>query len=179
MTRQVGTVTKWLNHRGIGFITPEGESTEIGKDLLVHYSNIKQDNNGGDTFKSLADGSTVEYDTAVDPKNPNKVIAVNVTSIGGGDCERRNGRGGPRNVANGANREGFYLVVGNLKEGTSWRELKDLFRSCGDVDFVTVKKDGDGVVRFNKEEDANHALETLHGYSFNGQDIEVRYQMKD
>ena len=34
MGRHKGTVAKWLNHKGIGFITPEGQEPEevrIGK----------------------------------------------------------------------------------------------------------------------------------------------------
>lgn len=54
--KQTGTVAKWLNHKGIGFITPEGE--EEGKnDILVHYEQIKQETEDG--FKSLQQGSKV------------------------------------------------------------------------------------------------------------------------
>ncbi|KAG7341435.1 cold-shock DNA-binding domain protein [Nitzschia inconspicua] len=85
--RQTGTVAKWLNHRGIGFITPDGQTSEVGKDLLVHYSHIKQ---GSETaYVSLREGSKVEFETAEDPKNRNKLIAVKVTAVGGGDCERK------------------------------------------------------------------------------------------
>ncbi|KAG7358346.1 cold-shock DNA-binding domain protein [Nitzschia inconspicua] len=85
--RQTGTVAKWLNHRGIGFITPDGQTSEVGKDLLVHYSHIKQ---GSETaYVSLREGSKVEFETAEDPKNLNKLIAVKVTAVGGGDCERK------------------------------------------------------------------------------------------
>jgi len=85
--RLTGTVAKWLNHRGIGFITPEGQASEIGQDLLVHYSNVKQTTDDG--FKSLREGSKVEFEMAPDPKHADKKIAVNVTGIGGVDCERK------------------------------------------------------------------------------------------
>jgi len=56
-----GTV-KWFNEaKGYGFITPEGG----GKDLFVHFSAI-----AGDGFKTLAEGSTVEYDAAEGAKGP-------------------------------------------------------------------------------------------------------------
>jgi hypothetical protein len=42
MTRQTGTVAKWLNHKGIGFITPEGE-TEGENDVLVHFQKVSGD----------------------------------------------------------------------------------------------------------------------------------------
>jgi cold shock protein len=85
--RQLGTVTKWLNHRGIGFITPDGQESKVGEDVLVHYSHIQQ---GTETaYKTLLEGSKVEFETAQDPKNSHKLIAVKVTAIGGGDCERK------------------------------------------------------------------------------------------
>ena len=128
--RQTGTVTKWLNRRGIGFITPDGQNSEIGNDLLVHFSNIKQEPNDG--FKSLAEGSKVEYETTEDPKNPNKLIAINVTGVGGGNCDkyvhRRQSRGqygAARDAA--AAVPGASLFVGNVNERTTWQELKDHF----------------------------------------------------
>jgi cold shock CspA family protein len=45
-----GTVAKWVNHKGIGFITP-GDHSE---DILVHHSAIKQ--NSDDGFVSLKEG---------------------------------------------------------------------------------------------------------------------------
>ena len=48
-----GTV-KWFNDsKGYGFITPD----EGSKDLFVHFSNI-----AGDGFKSLSEGSRVEFE---------------------------------------------------------------------------------------------------------------------
>lgn len=87
MARSKGTVAKWLNHKGIGFITPAGEEADTGKDLLVHFSEIKQETDDG--FKSLNMGAEVEYDVKEDPKNPEKQVAVNVTGLDGEDCEAR------------------------------------------------------------------------------------------
>ena len=56
MARLTGTVAKWLNHKGIGFITPEGE-TEGENDILVHYQQIKQSSEDG--FISLVEHSGV------------------------------------------------------------------------------------------------------------------------
>jgi len=84
--RQTGTVAKWLNHKGIGFITPEG--CEEGKeDILVHFSQLKQES--GDGFKSLEQGSIVEYTLTEDPKNSEKKIATDVTGKDGADCTAR------------------------------------------------------------------------------------------
>ena len=65
-----GTV-KWFNaSKGFGFITPEGG----GKDLFVHYSEIKTD--GG--FATLEDGQAVEYEVGQGQKGPcaNNVVPV-------------------------------------------------------------------------------------------------------
>jgi len=88
--KQTGTVAKWLNHKGIGFITPEGKGE--GEDVLVHYEQIKQESEDG--FKSLAEGSKVEYELKPDPKDPAKSVAVNVTGEDGADCEaKKKGKG--------------------------------------------------------------------------------------
>jgi len=86
--RKTGVVAKWLNHKGIGFITPEGAE----EDVLVHFEQIKQ--NTEDGFKSLAQGSKVEFELQQDPKNSEKFVAVNVTGENGEDCEpKKKGQG--------------------------------------------------------------------------------------
>ncbi|CAD7958374.1 unnamed protein product [Amoebophrya sp. A25] len=85
-TRSTGTVAKWLNHKGIGFITPDGNQ-EGDPDVLVHYQQIKQESEDG--FKSLQQGSQVEFELEDDPKDGAKKVAVKVTAVGGGDCEAK------------------------------------------------------------------------------------------
>ena len=56
-----GTV-KWFNDaKGYGFIAPD----EGSKDLFVHFSNI-----AGEGFKSLSEGSRVEYEAREGTKGP-------------------------------------------------------------------------------------------------------------
>jgi cold shock CspA family protein len=50
-----GTVAKWLNHKGIGFIRPE----DFSEDILVHHSAIKQESDDG--FKSLNYGEQILF----------------------------------------------------------------------------------------------------------------------
>ena len=64
--RSTGTV-KWFNDaKGYGFIT-----TERGEDVFVHFSAIQAQG-----FRSLAEGSTVEFDLVQGPKG---LQAANVT----------------------------------------------------------------------------------------------------
>ena len=79
---------------------------------------------------------------------------------------------------------GCQLYVGNLSWDTGWRELKDHFRKCGDVDRTEVAEDrggrkrGFGFVRFHTANDAQNAIDTLNGVEFMGRDLEVRLDNK-
>lgn len=177
--RQRGIVAKWLNHRGIGFVTPEGQDAEVGKDFLVHYSNIKQE--PADGFKSLAEGTEVEFETTEDPKNPSKLIAINVTGIGGTNCESFKGRKNRSKAAEDGEPlvPGTQLFIGNLAADCHWKDLKDHFKTCGEVKRADVfKKGGMGTVRFANLEDATKAIDTLNGTLFQESTIEVRVDKK-
>ncbi|HEY3397770.1 MAG TPA: cold shock domain-containing protein [Armatimonadota bacterium] len=61
---------KWFNDaKGYGFI-----EREDGEDVFVHYSSIS-----GDGYRSLNEGSTVEFDIESDSKGP-RAANVIVTS---------------------------------------------------------------------------------------------------
>ncbi|MDD2269271.1 MAG: cold-shock protein [Eubacteriales bacterium] len=65
-----GTV-KWFNkEKGYGFISNDNG----GEDVFVHFSSINIDG-----YKLLTEGQKVTFDTEVDPRNQNKLRAVNVT----------------------------------------------------------------------------------------------------
>ena len=66
--RNTGTV-KWFNDaKGYGFITMEG-----GEEVFVHFSAIQAQG-----FRSLAEGSAVEFDLVQGPKG---LQATNVTPV--------------------------------------------------------------------------------------------------
>lgn len=64
-----GTVKWFNNQKGYGFISDEG-----GDDVFVHFSDLNMDG-----FKTLNEGSSVEYDLTAGAKGPQ---AVNVTVVG-------------------------------------------------------------------------------------------------
>ncbi|MDL2325158.1 cold-shock protein [Ruminococcaceae bacterium OttesenSCG-928-A16] len=67
-----GTV-KWFNEsKGYGFISND----EGGEDVFVHFSSIMTDG-----FKTLAEGQHVTYDVEQDPKNADKLRAINVQPV--------------------------------------------------------------------------------------------------
>ncbi|MGN1413445.1 MAG: cold-shock protein [Anaerovoracaceae bacterium] len=67
-----GTV-KWFNaEKGYGFITDEAN----GNDLFVHFSAINAEG-----YKTLSEGQNVSFDVEQDPKNADKLRAVNVTVL--------------------------------------------------------------------------------------------------
>ncbi len=67
-----GTV-KWFNAvKGFGFVAND----EGGDDIFVHFSAINVEG-----FKTLNEGQKVTFDTEPDPKNSDKLRAVNVTPV--------------------------------------------------------------------------------------------------
>lgn len=64
-----GTV-KWFNsEKGYGFISNDAG----GDDVFVHFSSIQTDG-----YKTLEEGQKVTFETEQDPKDSNKLRAVNV-----------------------------------------------------------------------------------------------------
>ena len=64
-----GTV-KWFNEtKGFGFISNDDGSG----DVFVHFSAIQ-----GNGFRTLSEGQKVSFETEKDPKDSNKLRAVNV-----------------------------------------------------------------------------------------------------
>ncbi len=67
-----GTV-KWFNaEKGYGFIAND----EGGDDIFVHFSAIQTEG-----YKTLKEGQKVSFDTEPDPKNSEKMRAINVKPL--------------------------------------------------------------------------------------------------
>ena len=67
-----GTV-KWFNPaKGFGFI----ENDNGGSDVFVHFSAIVAEG-----FKTLSEGQKVTFETEADPKDPEKLRAIDVRVV--------------------------------------------------------------------------------------------------
>lgn len=99
------------------------------------------------------------------------------------DREQGGSGGGGRRGGHGS-AAGTQLFVGNLSFDTTWRELKDHFRQCGDVERAEVmegpdgRRKGFGTVKFYRQKDANNAIRRLNGTELQGRDLEVRLDLK-
>ncbi|CBN75775.1 conserved unknown protein [Ectocarpus siliculosus] len=103
---------------------------------------------------------------------------------GGGRGEMANGGGGRGGGGGGENLAGRQLYVGNLSFETTWADLKDHFRTAGEVERADVMMDGSrrskgwGTVRFRTQEEAQSAIQELNGTELGSRQIEVREDSK-
>ena len=76
----IGSVTRWFNRKGFGFINVVNlDSEHCGNDIFVHLSGINVKNDG---YKCLYPGEYVSFD--LDTNNEGKPVCVNVTGVMGG-----------------------------------------------------------------------------------------------
>ena len=104
----------------------------------------------------------------------------------GGRGGHRGGRGGDRGHGGGGGggQSGTQLFINNLSYETTWQDIKDHFRQCGEVERAEVMTNSDGrskgfgTVRFFKEADAAAAIQRLNGEELQGRTLEVRLDSK-
>ncbi|KAF8308261.1 RNA-binding domain-containing protein [Clavulina sp. PMI_390] len=107
---------------------------------------------------------------------PGKMGAAIAHGSGGGG--RDNAYGGPRAPPNAT--AGNQLYVGNLPYQAGWQDLKDLFRSAGNIIRADIniapdgRAKGSGTVVFETVKDAQNAISMYHGYEWYGRMLEVR-----
>lgn len=101
---------------------------------------------------------------------------------GGGDGDKDDSQGGGEP---GTEPEpGSQLFIGNLSWETGWQELKDHFRTIGEVERADVavgrdgRKKGFGFIRYATADEAQKAIKDLNGVEFMGRPIEVRLDNK-
>ncbi|CAG8501059.1 6426_t:CDS:10 [Ambispora leptoticha] len=76
--------------------------------------------------------------------------------------------------------KGRQLFVGNLPFLVGWQDLKDLFRSAGNVQRANIMQNrdgrskGHGIVLYATVADAQKAISTFDGYEWHGRKLEVR-----
>ena len=75
-----GTVSRWFNRKGYGFINVmNSDSEHVGNDIFVHLSGINVKNDG---YKCLYPGEYVSFD--LDKNSDGKLVCANVTGVMGG-----------------------------------------------------------------------------------------------
>lgn len=75
-----GTVSRWFNRKGFGFINVmNSDSEHVGQDIFVHLSGINVKNDG---YKCLYPGEYVSFD--IDKTEDGRLVCANVTGVMGG-----------------------------------------------------------------------------------------------
>uniref|UniRef100_A0A7S2MJD9 CSD domain-containing protein n=1 Tax=Alexandrium andersonii TaxID=327968 RepID=A0A7S2MJD9_9DINO len=178
--RKSGRVTRWLNLKGFGWIQPD----DGGPAIFVHFSAIAARAMATNNQNSLRVDDIVEFKTAPDPNNPEKIVAVDVTGAWGGPLQA--GYRSGEKVGwheDGPIRE---VYVGNLAFRTTWRDLQSHFSQVGEVSWAGVATDGWdeknnhpfskgwGTVRFDDAAEARQAIHRLNGSRLHGREIYVK-----
>jgi cold shock CspA family protein len=92
MTARLTGMVKWFNNKaGFGFLTVCGNGEYSGKDIFVHYSNIREANPAQKQYKYLVLGEYVEFVMVKSESEKHEYHATDITGIleGAIMCETR------------------------------------------------------------------------------------------
>eukprot|EP00752_Nemacystus_decipiens_P011923 g10573.t1 len=152
----------------------DGRSKGCG---IVEYEDIRSANRAIRELNNTALGGRPIF-VREDREQQNPRQRRGAGGRGGGD-QPNGGRG-----AGGGDFAGRQLYVGNLSFETTWADLKDHFRTAGEVERADVMMDGSrrskgwGTVRFSTPEEAQTAIQELNGTELGSRQIEVREDSK-
>jgi len=85
-------------------------------------------------------------------------------------------RSPPRRRGNPPGRKtGYRLIVENMATRTSWQDLKDFFRQCGEITYTNAhhQKPGEGIVEFGSRGDMEYALDKLDDKELDGKRLRL------
>jgi len=85
-------------------------------------------------------------------------------------------RSPPRRRGNPPGRKtGYRLIVENLSTRTSWQDLKDFMRQCGEITYTNThhQRPGEGIVEFGCRDDMEYALDKLDDADLDGRRIKL------
>jgi len=163
----------------------ELQNSELdGRNICIREDNHRGRNHGGRFNTVFGQGrEKPRTDRPYRQKDSNRAQDRAFTRRDFGTAQHRDepGNKGAESQGSGG---GNQLFVTNLSYETSWQDLKDHFRQCGDVERAEVmtnelgRSKGFGTVRFFKETDAEAAIKRLNGEELQGRTLEVRFDQK-
>lgn len=94
---------------------------------------------------------------------------------GGGRFGDRGGFGGGRSGFGPPERSKYRVIIENISSKCGWQDLKDHFRSAGEVTFADANKHrhNEGVIDFATRDDLKRAIKKFDGTDFQGRKIKV------
>jgi len=94
--------------------------------------------------------------------------------------KKKTKKGGFRTASDNRDIAGRKIFINNLPFSTSWQDLKDTFKSCGEIiraDVLTGydgRSKGQGTVLFEESDAAQRAIDQFNGTDFDGRVVTVR-----
>lgn len=127
-------------------------------------------------------GDRIRVELAYSPREKERARRDGRGGFGGGRerYERRGGRSPPRGGRPGGGRPpgartNYRIIVENLSSRSSWQDLKDYFRTAGDITYTSAHKirPNEGLVEFADREGMRYALDKLDGEELDGRKLRL------